>query len=109
MSVNPIEKARDLADTVIKIAEKFGYASPELLRSEIGAEHLYRIELCLSALRETLGHGSEGKRMSGRILEIGDLEEVRGVVIELSKEDTLALAHGSYLYEPAEIIVRSKS
>lgn len=108
MSIDPMEKARDLADTIIKIAEKFGYSSPELLTSEIGAEHLYRIDLCLSALRETLGHANDGKRMSGRILEIGDLEEARGVVIELSKEDTLALARGNYLYEPAEIVVRSK-
>ena len=108
MSNDTMDKVRDLADTIIKTAEKFGYSAPELLRSEIGAEYLYRIELCLSSMRETLGHSSKVERMNGRILEIGDLEEGRGAVIELSKEDTLALARGSYLYEAAEIVVRSK-
>lgn len=106
MNADMTEKAMELADAIIAIAEKFGCAPPELLTSEIGAEHLYRIELCLARLREILGH-SEGKHMSGRILEIGDLEGGTGALVELSKEDTLALAHGGHLYGAAEIIVRT--
>lgn len=49
---------------------------------------------------------SKAFHMKGRILELGDLEEARGMVIELSKDDVTTLACAEMLYKAVEIVVR---